>query len=268
YVLARHNLSQVYFHKVRRIADAMLIRAVTLAAEQGNSRVRRLYAPTRIGRSYLAYFLAFDDDRLITSMRRSRGNPGTQLLGRLVERRLLKQVFREPLYRCGTAGFQEEVRSPDGLRSLEGQIANSCLIGDSVPQWMVIADFQPGTPLRKGAHEEGPEKIPIRLRRPRGNVVPSYDDVSPILRHGAHRGEDYLNIYVPVDIEDPESNRLRQTEIGDRIAEHIGLDDERPAPRTCPSCRKALPSRSSTSCAVCGQNGRSSEEGGSADAIT
>ncbi len=43
YVLARHNMGQVYYHKVRRVADAMLVRSVVLACEEGNTEVAGVY---------------------------------------------------------------------------------------------------------------------------------------------------------------------------------------------------------------------------------
>jgi HD superfamily phosphohydrolase len=255
YVLARHNLGQVYFHKVRRIADAMLTRSLTLAAEEGNERVARTFKPTAMDEAYLDHYLDADDETMVRWVLEAEGAPSALLMCRLRERRLVKEVFRHPLARCGDAVFREEIQTPDGRRRWELRISNKCSIEED---YLVFAVPQEGKPLRKGAWQDGPEMIPVVCLDGKRR---SYDAVSPVFRFGAHRGVDYLSVYLPLFETDEKKKQAERVRQRDRIAELVGLTEEVLVVPTCPHCSQPLPEREAGSCPVCGRSPVADQEG-------
>jgi len=167
-------------------------------------------------------------------------------MGRLRERRLLKEVFREPLYRCGNEVFRERVKTVEGRQEWEHEIANICY---REKPYLVFVDLQEGKPLRKGAWEEGPETI--HVLGPNGERR-LYDAVSPVFRFGAHWGMDFLNVYAPLEEAEPERRRRQRAELRGKIAELVGLSDEVTGPTVCPHCGRSLPPRDNGCCPVCG----------------
>jgi HD superfamily phosphohydrolase len=247
YVLARHNLGQVYYHKVRRIADAMLVRSIVLAVGEANERVCSVYRPEEIDGAFLNTYLESDDETLVRWILACEDKPSAQLMSRLRERRLVKEVFREPLHRCGDPLFRERNRLREGRKELEQSIANICSKDEP---WLVFVDVQEGKALRKGAWEEGPETIHVLGSSGERRL---YDVVSPVFRFGVHRGVDYLNVYAPLRETEPERKRRERNALRAKISELIGLSDDTGAPASCPHCGQSLPEREGQTCVVCGQ---------------
>lgn len=244
YALARHNMNQVYYHKVRRVADAMLVRSIVLACEEGNPDVRKTYVVEEVTREYLDHFLTMDDEGLVHRILACPGKPSSELMRRLLDRRLVKEVFREPLYQCGDAGFRESIRTPQGKKELEASLANQCSKAD----WEVFVDLQQGRPLRKGAGEDGPETIFVIDRRGRRN----YDEVSPIFRYGPHREEDYVSVYVPIQGESEGERNQDRSRCEEVARELLRFQADAPRVEQCPRCGKELPARPDGHCKICG----------------
>ncbi len=248
YVLARHNLGQVYFHKVRRIADAMLVRSITRAVHEGHPEVTSIYAPReRIDTTYIQQYLHTDDETLVRCILREPRKPSAELMRRLRRRQLVKQVFSAPLSRCGDAVFRQRIATREGQQELEREIANMC---SRNRPWLVFVHFQEGRPLRKGAGQDGPETIPVVCANGKqGN----YDAVSPVFRFGAHRGGDYLHVYAPVREDSDRERKRARDDLEKRVAALIGLSDRPESPWECPRCGRELPARDQDRCPVCGQ---------------
>lgn len=220
FVIALHNMrAQVYRHRVRRVADAMLQRAVLLSIEDGNEDVRRLYQYRPQDAAYLEEYLAYDDYELTRVILSGPDGPGKDLMVRLRERRLAKEMFREPLDECGDEFFAEVVRRKYGRREgfcdLEGEIANKCSLGPP----SVFVEFWPGKTVRGNEPGVDPEEITVVGE---GGQKKSYDDVSDLFRHGIPlRVRDRLCVYAVVDDGDEGSKEALGREIRENVEEAI-----------------------------------------------
>jgi HD superfamily phosphohydrolase len=95
YFLAKYYLTtQVYFHKIRRVTDAMIVRGIELGIEQyGIKKLKQIYTykPTSI---FLNYYLAANDEEVFKIILGSnKKNHSTDIFERLLNRRLFKLAF-------------------------------------------------------------------------------------------------------------------------------------------------------------------------------
>lgn len=98
-VLAKHHMiQQVYSHRVRTITDLMIVRALTLAIEAGDAKLKPLYTYDG-SEEYLMRYLEFDDASVITAALRSdcSSPEARNIFQRLRERRLYKEIDLIPL---------------------------------------------------------------------------------------------------------------------------------------------------------------------------
>jgi len=87
---------QVYFHRIRAITDAMLVRGLTIAIREGDVAASTLFQYDT-SPEFLDRYLGYDDDGLLRALMNS-GQPKIQdLFRRLLERRLFKQICELPL---------------------------------------------------------------------------------------------------------------------------------------------------------------------------
>jgi len=220
YIIALHNMrGQVYRHRVRRIADAMLQRAILLSIEDGNKEARRLYEYRPQDTAYLQRYLECDDYELTRLILAGPDGPGKQLMARLRDRRLAKEVFREPLDECGDEFFAEIVHKKyqrrEGFADLEGEIANRC----SLRSASVFVDFLPGKTIRGNEPGVDPEEITVVAE---GGQRKAYDDVSDLFRHRIPLAvRDRLCVYVLVDEADQESQQALSRKMRERVKEAI-----------------------------------------------
>jgi hypothetical protein len=98
FVLAKYYLTaQVYSHRVRLITDQMVVRAITLGVEEDKiGPLKTLYSYDG-GESFVANYIGWDDTRFLLAFGDSalNGSYCQDLVRRLSERRLLKEVFQD-----------------------------------------------------------------------------------------------------------------------------------------------------------------------------
>lgn len=81
FIIAKHHMTiQVYRHKVRRIADAMLARSVLLSLADGNCALQALYSVDLDNEDYVRNYLEYDDERLIRAVLEGPEGPGKELM--------------------------------------------------------------------------------------------------------------------------------------------------------------------------------------------
>lgn len=229
FIIAVHNMtSQVYRHNVRRIADAMMVRSVLKAIADGNKEIAQLYTYKSSDAAYLKEYLACGDDKLVTAIVDGPGGAGKDLMRRLVERRLVKEVFHEPLKDCGDPDLQEELVARDNRREphteLEDRIADVCCVNQ---RHAVFVELVRSKPPRRAISEPELDLESIHVVWPDGRRG-LYDRVSQFFRYGALKGDDFLCVYAPIDETDERRKKQRYIDFRERIASVIPVKREEP----------------------------------------
>ena len=132
-----HMGQQVYFHRIRAITDAMLVRGLTLAIREGDTVASALFRYDN-SPEFLERYLAYDDDGILRVLVGSEQPKVQDLFGRLLERRLFKQI-------CELRLQAEEVKDAvvrDRLARLEPESAEAAVLEKAIGQMLGIdADF-------------------------------------------------------------------------------------------------------------------------------
>ena len=137
FVLAKYYMTtQVYFHKVRRISDAMIVRGIELGIEQDELKFLKALFCYENTDAYLSRYLTYGDDRLVAEIMDSKGRYAKDYFDRLFHRRLFKKVFSRKLNELNipSKSMQDKIlgiNSKDNARlkkELEQEIANLRLL--------------------------------------------------------------------------------------------------------------------------------------------
>jgi hypothetical protein len=213
YILAKHFISlQVYRHRIRRITDAMLTRAILIAAEEGNDFIRKAYSYEPNSHEYINYFLKLDDEELFRNiLGMPPSSKARSLISRLRDRKILKEVFYKKIP-CGSENFQLKLQEFEDQEQWRRELEENISSQIGVPDHFVFADLVRSKPLRKSP--QSPEAFPELI-----SVKPQflddksliYDKVSQFFRHGGLRGDDYFCVYAPID-EDSRDKTVRNKE--------------------------------------------------------
>jgi len=225
FIIAAHNMrTQVYRHRVRRIADGMLVRAVVTSLQEGNDRLREVYDYRPGDDEYLKQYLSHDDYSLSRALLEGPDGAGKTLFRRLAQRRLLREVAYVPLKECRDTAFQETLRKEDAQAhetraALEAEIANALQLAVPAEVFVEVVLSKPPRP-RVDEPSIDPQAIHVR----RLDAAPgSYDEQSQFFRYGELRGDDMISVYVPVDEPERERRQRRYAEFRARIREILGL---------------------------------------------
>lgn len=190
--------AQVYRHKIRRITDAMLVRGLTLAVQEGIGDLRRLYSyePTQ---EYCKFFLSYDDDTLMREVMTKSNGSAKEILGRLCRRHLLKEVFRQ---KVDTDSFPDVLK----LRKLEklgdprvSQIENEIAKKIGVPPELVVFDKQSliNPTFKYPERKINAETIIVLMQ---DGSRRRFSDVSTVFANTVVGPRDeYLYVYAPLD---------------------------------------------------------------------
>jgi HD superfamily phosphohydrolase len=136
--LSRYHMHRiVYNHKTRRIADAMLVRATTLAVEDG-ALDRNYFDYRPADDEFLDMYFSLDDRSLMRHLMECGGTPG-EIIRRLRTRRLLKVAYRMDLEELpGPTRFEVNTMDRSQTERMEQQISEDA----GVDQDYVILDRQ------------------------------------------------------------------------------------------------------------------------------
>ena len=106
FMLARfHMKQQVYWHEVSLISDEMIVRGVTLAIEDGNRKIAKLYKyPKRKKKNsdqdyekkkkgFVQNYLNYHDERVINILRNCKQRKASEIFNRLYNRDLFKTII-------------------------------------------------------------------------------------------------------------------------------------------------------------------------------
>ena len=96
-LLAKHHMTQqVYRHRVRSISDAMIVRGIELAIQEGNQELKQLYQYDDT-LEFIKNYTEYHDERLIDILKKCNEKKACNIFGRLYERKLFKMIGELPL---------------------------------------------------------------------------------------------------------------------------------------------------------------------------
>lgn len=226
FIVATHNMwVQVYSHPIRRIADLMLVRSVVESFRAGSEDIRRIYSYDESD-GFLDQYLGVQDWDLVRCILEGPEGPGRGLMQRLVLRRLLKEVFDEPLRSVRstelTEGLWKRGTRAETAQRLECKIAETC----AVCRHEVFVEVRESRPVRP-REEEGPvDRSKITVVSRTGQRRSSYDQESQFFRYGELRGDDFLSVWVPIDEPDRDRRQFCADELRRRILEVVPVQEE------------------------------------------
>ena len=124
FMLARYNMKQqVYWHEVSLISDEMVIRGITLAIENGNKKIAKLYKYPRRNKKdtdqdyekkckdFVQNYLDYHDEKVIDLLRNCKQQKANKIFNRLYNRDLFNTI-------TGLRFKYEEVEVRDCLREM------------------------------------------------------------------------------------------------------------------------------------------------------
>lgn len=205
FVIANHNMRvQVYGHRIRRIADLMLVRSVVAAIEDENGAVKELFT-YEDSEEFVNHYMSVDEAQLVRMVLSGPDGFGKDLMSRLVTRKLPKEILELPLDKLSDAELVERLAGKETERAatkeLENQLSEHLHLAQS---GFVAAEVRRDNPVRatRGEAPVDPSAIMVELRE---GGTDSYDRVSRFFRHGGFTDKDYLSVWVTID--EPDRDR-------------------------------------------------------------
>lgn len=139
-LLAKYHMNvQVYQHRVRRITDAMLVKGIEFAIEEGVEEIVNIY-DVKDTPEFLSNFISFDDETLVKIILWESKGWAKDYFERIANRKLFKEVFEIEI---NDKNFDDDVLL-DSFQSLSKTQENAMSekIGDilDIPPEHVIID--------------------------------------------------------------------------------------------------------------------------------
>lgn len=225
-VLAKYHMSQqVYFHRIRAITDAMLIRGLRFAVENGVEPIDRLFTYDG-SQEFMERYLEFYDDRIVEVLSRCDHEKVQELFTRLMQRRLFKQMSSLPLEEVDDAivkdklsglGFESQM-----TRDLEEYIAG----GIGADPDFVIVNLQSikNPTYRSPGHRLDPEEIMVVDPRGKARKVSDFTDLVFNLNTSAPVKE-VVRVFAPRDDwNDPENAHTEERNEMDALVRKLILE--------------------------------------------
>lgn len=197
-LLAKYHMNvQVYQHRIRRIADAMLVKGIEYALEEGIEEIKDIFE-FEDSPEFLSNFIQADDAEVVRIIRdKSKGFAG-EIFKRIAERRLFKEIYQIDV---DDENFRDDVslenaRNPsnDQIERITTEIANLL----NVPPQMVIFDLQSITNPTFKSPQVVIDTETIMVKRGSGDR--SFPKVSSIFGNtSVDPKKTSIHIYAPVD---------------------------------------------------------------------
>jgi HD superfamily phosphohydrolase len=211
--------ANVYRHRVRVITDQMIVRAIRLGIDRDQIEpLRNLYAYDGSD-SFIHNYLQWDDARFMETFcpvaADSPGRLSGELLFRLRQRRLLKQIYSERIERLDARCREPIAALPqaksDALRAaIETGIAQflaAQLHADCAPEFVIAHNFDIKSVRQSSQNDEGEVLVLADDGQPR-----NFSEESRLLGSiNQAFSDNFVEVYAPVDWPDRTTkNDLRQ----------------------------------------------------------
>ena len=163
-LLAKHHMTQqVYSHRVRSISDAMIVRGVELAIQEGNQEIEQLYQYTETS-EFIENYMEYHDERLIDLLKRCDQEKACNIFDRLYSRKLFKMIGELPLKDVDSAPAKRRLlqmndEQNEQKRKWEERIAEHLKID---PDYVIVNKLHIRNPnYRSRSYSLNPEAIMI-----------------------------------------------------------------------------------------------------------
>ena len=226
YVLAKYYMtSNVYRHKVRLITDQMITRAITLGIEDEDiAELRSIFAYDGTEEFHRRY-VEWDDCRLLDRFAGDGVHPGLcrEMLRRLVERRLLKQVFWARVEEFGDPQVRDVLASlsrPENdriRRQLEKEVSDliSREMGGNVePRFVILFAFDIKSVRKSSRDDEGSIMV---ASAPDPRSFEQYSTLFKSINEGYK--DEYVEVYAPLEAGDRDQRRRLTAKLSQPIRE-------------------------------------------------
>lgn len=218
FVLAKYYLTaQVYSHRVRLITDQMVVRAITLGIEEDNIEVLKQLYTYDGGADFIANYVQWDDARFMLEFGSDtlKGTYCHNLIKRLSERRLLKEIFQSPVSQLPEGcreGILEISKAKNRVdrRGLETQIAAAiqgagikldCNLKDS-SHLVIVHSYSLKSVRSQSRNDEGSIMV---------HTIPSptpFEEESVLFKSiNEELNDPHFAVYAPVAYENPVERR-------------------------------------------------------------
>ena len=124
-LLARYHMTQqVYWHKVSLISNEMIIRGITLAIDEGNADMIKLYNYGK--ENFIQNYLNYHDEKVIDILKANGSGKAHEIFKRIYNRYLFKMVTELPLKSENNAWVRKRLidMKADQKQSWEKKIAD------------------------------------------------------------------------------------------------------------------------------------------------
>ena len=224
FVLAKYYLTaQVYSHRVRLITDQMVVRAITLGIEEDRiDSLSGLYSYNGVEQFAINY-LGWDDARFLLEFgdQKFDGTYCQDIVQRLIERRLLKEIFQDrvsrlpELCREGITAISDTGNRTD-RRNLERRIADrireaGVVLDSKLPDpsnFVIAHSFKLKSARAQSRNDEGSIMV---------NTVPNptpFEEESDLFRSINEKMNDpHFAVYAPVRYQSPGERRELQSRV-------------------------------------------------------
>jgi len=237
FVLAKYHITnQVYRHRVRLITDQMLIRSITLGIDFDQiEELKQIYTYDGTP-DFLKKYLAWDDSKFLITFTddKFKGKYCHDLLTRLNERRLLKEIYKKPIRelpeKCRDSLLNISRPESREIRAeLERKLwevvsktvneSSSCklMCDPDDPRLIIIHSYTIKSVRAQSQNDEA--SIPVD-RTPKR---PSTFEEESILFNSINEGlgQAFVDIYAPISYETPVDKRKLKNSLHDLISESI-----------------------------------------------
>ena len=200
-LLARHHMTQqVYRHRVRSISDAMIVRGIELAIQEGNQELEQLYQYDGKSR-FIENYMEYHDERLIDLLKRCAQEKARNIFERLYERKLFKMIGELPLKSVDNAPAKRRLLQMDDeqKQKWEKRIAEHLEID---PDYVIVNKLHIRNPnYRSRSYSLNPEAIMIfDEKQCKLKNLSSYATELILARPPADEADlEIVQVYVPPD---------------------------------------------------------------------
>lgn len=204
-----HMGQQVYFHRIRAITDAMLVRGVNIAVREGDPVASSVFRYDG-SPEFLKRYVASDDETLLHSLVQSGACKVSELFRRLSGRRLFKQI-------CDVRLEREEVKDAvvrDKLAKIEPETDAARRLEEAIgarldidPDFVIVNRWNVGNPtFRSPSYRLDPEEILIVDKDGTPRKASDFPDVTFQFNTTAESRQS-IQVYAPRDSwNDPEAD--------------------------------------------------------------
>ena len=237
FVLAKYHITnQVYRHRVRLITDQMLIRSITLGIDIDQiEELKKIYTYDGTP-DFVREYLAWDDSKFLVTFTDDKfeGKYCHDLLTRLNERRLFKEIYKEPIKELPEICRDPllNISRPENRKiraELERKLweivsktvneNSSCklLCNPDDPRLLIIHSYTIKSVRTQSRNDEA--SIPVD-RTPKG--LSTFEEAS-MLFNSINEGlsQAFVDIYAPVSYDSPVNKKKLKKSLHDLISESI-----------------------------------------------